>query len=103
MGNYNFAMGGGFGFLGLLALILGIGAIALTVLRGGKNAQTIRAIAVVAIFAAITLQSFPSGSNHPMGFWLGLVAAAWAAVDFILPTLNIQITAKKPVGKPAKK
>jgi hypothetical protein len=103
MGNYNIAAGGGFGFLGLLALILGLGAIALTVLRGGKNAQTVRAIAVVAIFAAITIQAFPSNSlGHPLGFWLGLVAAVWAAVDFILPTLNIQITAKKS-DKPAKK
>ena len=77
----------GFLMLNILAVILGLVAIAVSVAKSGKNAQAVRAVGVVAIFT--------------MGFWLGLAALAWVVIDFALPHADIKITAK-PVA-PAKK
>jgi hypothetical protein len=65
----------------VLAVLMGLAAIAVSILKKGSNAQAIRAVAVVAIFT--------------FGFMTGLAAVAWAVLDFVVPNTGIKITAKK--------
>lgn len=69
----------------VLAILLGIAAVIISVLKPGKSAQAVRAVGVVAIFSA--------------GFWVGLAAAVWAVLDYVLPNkdkiLKTETKAKK--------
>ena len=76
-----------------LWILLGMGAVIITVARPGRNAQAIRAVAVMGVLAA--------------SFWPCAVAAVWAVLDIILPGLglDIKIAPKKneaPEDKPKK-
>jgi hypothetical protein len=70
---------------GVLAVLMGLAAIALTIAKPGRNAQAIRAVAVVAVFT--------------FGFRVGLAAAAWAAADMLIPGWGIKITKKSTAKK----
>jgi len=60
-----------------LWILLGMGAAIATIVRPGKNAQAIRAVAVMGVLAA--------------SFWPCAVAAVWAAADIVLPGLGLDI------------
>ena len=69
----------------VLATILNMAAIFVSVLKQGKNAQTIRAIAVVGTFIG--------------SVWLGLVSLVWAGLDFLIPSGAIKIPKTPKKGK----
>ncbi|MDR0319583.1 MAG: hypothetical protein LBH81_02480 [Rickettsiales bacterium] len=57
--------------VGGIAVLLAAFAVAVSVLKPGKNAQAIRAVGVMGIFSG--------------WFWLSVTAAIWAVLDFVLP------------------
>jgi len=61
----------------VLIVLLNIAALIITIVKPGKNAQTIRAIAVVGAFS--------------FRFWLGLTAVVWALVDVFFPNITIKL------------
>ena len=61
----------------LLPILFGLAALTLSASRPGKNAASIRAVAVVSIFAP--------------QFWLGAAALGWAALDAFFPNISIKI------------
>ncbi|MDR2770287.1 MAG: hypothetical protein LBB08_02450 [Rickettsiales bacterium] len=63
-----------------LWVVFGIAALAVSVVKPGKNAQAIRAVAVVGTVAAT--------------FWLCAVALGWSVMDFLLPDAEIKISRK---------
>ena len=73
----------------ILAILLGLGAGAVTIVQSGRNAQAVRAVAVVGIF---------SGT-----FLVGAAAFAWALIDILMPELDIRITAEKKAAAKTKK
>jgi len=64
-------------FFSLMAIISGVLAIAITVVRPGNNNQAVRAVAAIGILT--------------MEFGLGLAAFAWALLDIILPDAELTI------------
>jgi len=75
-------------FLSLMAIIIGVLAIAISIVRPGNNSQAIRAVAVIGILT--------------MGFGLGVAALIWALLDMVLPEVELtvkDIDRKKRNGK----
>jgi len=64
-------------FTNLMAIIIGVLAIAISMVRPGNNSQAVRAVALIGILT--------------MGFGLGLAALTWALLDIILPDTDITI------------
>ena len=54
----------------ILAVLFGLAAIAVTILKPGPNNQAIRALGVVGIFAP--------------AIWVALAAIVWAAIEFAM-------------------
>jgi hypothetical protein len=73
--------------INIWSVIFGLAAIAVSIIKAGRNQQAVRAVGFAGIFMPTPL--------------LGLAAAAWAVADFLLPIADIRITAKS--GKSAKK
>jgi hypothetical protein len=54
----------------ILSVLFGLAAIAMTIIKPSPNAQAIRALGVVSIFAST--------------FWVSLAAVAWAVIEFAM-------------------
>jgi hypothetical protein len=70
----------------VLAVVFSAAALLLSVVRPGKNVQTIRALGVVGMFG---------------NFWIGLIAIVWALAD-VVPSKDLKAMVKS-VSKPAPK
>lgn len=66
----------------ILSVLLGLAAVAITLLKPGANSQAIRALGVASIFA------------FAGPFWISLVAVAWALIEYAIG--NGMITTSKP-------
>ena len=70
----------------VLPIILALFALALNIARPGKNAQAVRAAAVVTLFT--------------LRFWLGIAVLLWAAADAFFPNIANKLP---DIGKKLKK
>jgi len=61
----------------VIIVLLNLSALVVTIVKPGKNAQTIRAIAVVGVFS--------------FRFWLGFTAIIWALIDVFFPNISIKV------------
>ena len=64
----------------VLPIAFGTAALIISAVRPGKNAASVRAVAVVALFASL--------------FWVGIAAIVWALWDAFFP--NVGITLRLP-------
>lgn len=65
----------GFLLWNVLIFAINIAALIVTIVKPGKNVQTVRAIAVVGVFS--------------FSLWLGLTSLAWALIDIFFPNMKI--------------
>jgi len=77
MNSLNISLSEGLILWNVLCFLLNIAALCVTIVKPGKNAQTIRAIAVVGAFT--------------FRFWLGLTSIVWALIDVFFPNISIKI------------
>ena len=64
-------------FFNLMAIISGVAAIAVTVIRPGNNPQAVRAVAVIGILT--------------MEFGLAMAAFGWAMLEVVFPDAELTI------------